>query len=560
MPEYLFSYPVIIFTWLWAIIVHFADSINNQSGQYPHRIVIVTALHAFVFTSLYLINKFALSYLPPRRVPAAFFLSIAVIAIARGYLFETWLFNWDVVQSANYPMRMVSSFLNTTTTLTIATITYASVTIQSSARSRLLVEKDRLEHIETVAINSLNEIGVQVVEVIRGDLLKTIDEMEKSSTTSVLATLKKTIDDVVRPLSHHLSEAINPWTPPTIEAKKTGINWLTVFKESIRPVEINYVLVPFMMALPIVPTILTRSPVFEALTYLALVVTIGIFVGFAIHEIVAPRSNSWFLYLISTLVSGAAMGAASLPLTRDYNSPKGLLILAIIFYPLTSFIISFLTTAQRQNYATTAQLEQINNELAWNVARVRELQMQHQRVLAKTLHGEVQAKLAATYLQLQNASNTNADSPTMLKKLMSDLRGVVSKINEADEETGELRVVLQKVQSNWAEVAEIKVNADAATLTWIELDPVCTSILNDVIPELCFNGVKHGNAKNIQVTLSFLDDRTVALEVSNDGLTEGSASEYGFGSKLLNEASISWSRFVENGHTVTHAEFAYSKG
>ena len=49
LPAYIFTKPVIVGTYFWALLVHFADSINNDSGNIILRIIIVTEWHIGVY-------------------------------------------------------------------------------------------------------------------------------------------------------------------------------------------------------------------------------------------------------------------------------------------------------------------------------------------------------------------------------------------------------------------------------------------------------------------------------------------------------------------------------
>jgi two-component sensor histidine kinase len=118
--------------------------------------------------------------------------------------------------------------------------------------------------------------------------------------------------------------------------------------------------------------------------------------------------------------------------------------------------------------------------------------------------------------------------------------------------------MLDRVKSNWFQVAEVNLIVEPNTLKQIERDPVCADTLAEIIPELCFNGIKHGGSNGVTISLSFKSDQVVYLEVANNGSVHEINTPDGLGTKFLNEASISWERVQENGVTITKAEFAYS--
>jgi len=80
-----------------------------------------------------------------------------------------------------------------------------------------------------------------------------------------------------------------------------------------------------------------------------------------------------------------------------------------------------------------------------------------------------------------------------------------------------------------------------------------------VIPELCFNSIKHGKANELKVLIEQNSPKTIVLKVQDNGQQmEVKSSKVGLGTKLLDECAISWKREKEQGLIVTSAEFAFS--
>jgi two-component sensor histidine kinase len=75
--------------------------------------------------------------------------------------------------------------------------------------------------------------------------------------------------------------------------------------------------------------------------------------------------------------------------------------------------------------------------------------------------------------------------------------------------------------------------------------------VNDLIPELVFNSVRHGSARGIDVQLEIADFRTLSLTVIDDGTGVPDMTRHGLGSSLLDEASITWSRTRLDARTTT---------
>ncbi len=557
MPEYLFTWPVFNATLVWALALHFSDLLNNVIGNYFQRFLIIIALHIAIFSTLYLLKKVVFDQLAPNFVPIALFISIAILGIARGVVLQYFLIQYNSALDSNYELRMWASFLNTTSSLVVATITLAYVRAQFSTRNRLLIEKDRLEYVQESAQISLASVSPEAIVGIKTNLLREIDLMARSSTKEILLQIRNTIDEVVRPLSRSLDQQVSSWMPPAIEAKAFQINWVDAFKESTKPTQINYTLVPVMMCIVALPTILQRTSAVIALPALTVICTIGFIWGYLVQRFVAPNFKASIAYFVLALINGALMGSLTLFFTADYSEPYGLLILSIIFFPSSSLIVSFLTTSIRLDEEGNQQLEEVTKNLAWNVARVREKHFHMQKSLAAKLHGEVQAKLASTYLQIQNLAEAGLETPDKIQRLLQDLRKTVEEIDRPKSSGSDLQAMLDRVKSNWFQVAEVNLIVEPNTLKQIERDPVCADTLAEIIPELCFNGIKHGGSNGVTISLSFKSDQVVYLEVANNGTVQEIKVTDGLGTKFLNEASITWERVQDNGLTITKAEFAY---
>lgn len=312
MPEYLFTWPVFNSTLLWALALHFADLLNNQIGNYFQRFLIILSLHLILFGLLFILKKLFFDNMKPLNVPLILFLVISLLGVLRGVVLQYLLVRYNSATDSSYALRMWASFLNTTSSFVIATITLANIRAHYSTRSRLLIEKNRLEYVQESAQSSLASVNSDVINQIRGDLIAKIQQMYSAPTSIIMLQIKNLIDTVVRPLSKSLDEKIEPWTPPVQEPRAFRVNWAAAFKESIKPTQINYTLVPSMMCVVAIPTILQRSPIYIALLFLPTIAAIGSLWGYLIHRFIAPHLKSRNYYFLLTLVNGAVMGLLTL--------------------------------------------------------------------------------------------------------------------------------------------------------------------------------------------------------------------------------------------------------
>jgi hypothetical protein len=201
LPAYIFTKPVIIGTYFWALLVHFADSINNDTGNIILRIVIVTLLHAGVYIALFLFKQLVLDRAKPGLVPSLTLTTLAIIGISRGFFFENWLFAWDISGPKDVGLRMQTSLVNTISSFSVGIIATANSRMHQIKNAHLLNELDRLESIKANALAKIELIDNSAIESIKSQLDAYVKSFKGRSINEVLLVIRTMIDTVVQPLS-----------------------------------------------------------------------------------------------------------------------------------------------------------------------------------------------------------------------------------------------------------------------------------------------------------------------------------------------------------------------
>lgn len=558
LPAYIFTTPIVIGTYCWALLVHFSDSINNDSGNIFSRFVIITTLHIGVYGALFLSKQILLDRVRAALVPALTLVTLILIGAARGFFLENWLYALDITNSLDLNLRMGTSLINTVSSFSVAIIATAQARNHQLKNAHLLNELERLASIKLHALAGIKAVDSRAVENIKAELDLYVNSMQGRSVSELLTILREMIDKVVQPLSRRIENEPNLWVPPAAREVKFHVDWYKAFKAGLYPGKINYALIPLLMIFSSLPTVLKNTPLTLAFFTLILTYCTGLLVGKIFKSIFTNNSVNHVLYLLVTLLSGFAMGLTSLLMTSDYKAPFGFLILGTIFYPVTASIISMVANADEQIVNDTKGLALATQELEWNIARIRETQHQNQRNLARALHGSVQAKLASSYLELERISLMGGDASEKLDQIIAQIRGSIAGIDTLHHDHDDLPKVMAKTQENWASLAEISYQVSDRDLAMIQRDPLCAFTLFDAIPELVFNAIKHGKASSIHISVGFKNERSVELTVRDNGLHELVEMGSGLGTKILNESTLSWGRERHNAHTITKAEFAFS--
>lgn len=558
MPAYIFTKPVILGTYSWALLIHFADSINNDSGSVLLRVVIITTLHAGVLISLYCVKALLLDRVRPGLVPALTLAALAILGITRGFLLENWLFAWDISAILDTGLRMQTSLLNIVSSFSVAIVSTANARMHQMRNIQLLNELERLEGIKVDALERINATDHRAVQSIKVELDSHVKSMQGRTIADLLIILRAMIDTVVQPLSRQLEMQGKVWQPPEIREEKVQINWGRAFKAGLHPGKINYALIPALMVVVSLPTILKNTSTSLAVVSLTISYGVGFLVGKFFHNLFSRRSVNLFFFLFVTLATGFCIGVSTLLITQNYDSPFSFLILAMISYPITASLVSMAINADEQLAVVSTDLAAATKELAWNVARIREAQHQNQRNLARSLHGSVQAKLASAYLELEKIGQDSVGNTQRVNQILVEIRESISTVDTHSPEAPDLHKLIAQTVQSWASVAAVTSQISETDLAAIAQDPLCVVALIDVIPEAVFNAIKHGKADKIAISIAFKDDRVVELTVTDNGVNELVDLGRGLGTKILTEATITWQRKRVEGTTVTRAEFAYS--
>jgi signal transduction histidine kinase len=556
LPAYIFTKPVLFGTYFWALLIHFADSINNDSGNIILRIVIITILHTGVYGALFLFKQVVLDRVKPGLVPSLTLGALAIIGLSRGFLFENWLFAWDISTTKDAGLRMQTSLLNIVCSFSVGIIATANSRMQQKKNAQLLNELDRLEEIKVTSLARIKSVNNDAIEAIKSELEKYTKSMHGRSINEILVTLRTMIDSVVQPLSRQLAVQESNWHPPASREVNIQVNWIQAFKSGLNPGKINYVLVPSLMIFSALPTVIENSTsVFDNI-FIFIAYFVAVLIGKFFSYIFANKSADFGIYLFATLATGFVMGLSALPSTQNYDSLYGFLILSTLTYPVTASLISMLFSANEQLSIASKNLAQATQELEWNVARIREAQHQNQRNLARALHGSVQAKLASAYLEIEKINLGEIGDPEKVDQLLAEIQESIATINTQQPDHEDLPGLIAKTQENWVSVAAV--TSQILDLKLIQQDVLCVVALIDVIPELVFNAIKHGKANAIELSIKLKDQRIVELTVKDNGIHEVIDLGSGLGTKIMNESAISWKRERATGFTITTAEFAYS--
>ena len=558
LPKHFFTLPVFISTYSWLSYVHLLDFTNNQGGKYLTRILILTFVFIFTIGLLFIVSKLIVERVSINYAYLVFFAFIIVIGGLRGYLLDYYLLLFSVTEVNDAGFRIASSIANFTISALLATIAVGRIREHAQSVQKLMTDQYRLAYVEMVTKENLDEFEEKQVEPIKKQLLSSLKLIKTQSVDQALLTIRKTIDEIVQPLSRNLEELISNWNPPEVKQKEIKIDWKKAISTATRPEEVNVKLTPVILSLIGTPTMVNNFGLITGLIVIGQSLLTGYFLYGLVKNVISKLFKGSLGYLLILLTSGLIQGLLTLIWTYSIDSSFAILILAPGAALVSGFFISLNTSATNQALDVAKSIEKTTKELSWGVSRVRNERHQRSRNLGRKLHGEIQAQFASAFLIIQNNQNDSAKAQAMVIDLASGLEKDVEKLSDISTKNQKLDEMIEKLKQTWQGVAVINFEANQEVINNVDKDNLCSTALLDIIPELCFNSIKHGQASEVEVSLSHINPKTILLQVKNNGGEGDKDSQKGLGTKLLDECAISWHRNREKELIITSAEFAIS--
>jgi len=558
LPKHFFTLPVFISTYSWLNYVHLLDFTNNQGGMYLTRILILTFLFFLTIGLLFIVSKLIVERISINYAYLVFFAFIIIIGGLRGYLLDYYLLLFSVTEVNDAGFRIASSIANFSISALLATIAVGRIREHAQSVQKLMTDQYRLAYVEMVTKENLDEFEEKQVEPIKKQLLSSLKLIKTQSVDQALLTIRKTIDEIVQPLSRNLEELISNWNPPEVKQTELKIDWKKAISTATRPAEVNVKLTPVVLSLIGTPTMVNNYGLITGLIVIIQSLLTGYFLYGLVKRVISKLFKGSLGYLLILLTSGLIQGLLSLIWTYSIDSSFAILILTPAAALVSGFFISLNNSATNQALGVAKDIEKTTKDLSWGVSRIRNEQHQRSRNLGRKLHGEIQAQFASAFLIIQNNQNDSAKAQAMVIDLASGLEKDVEKLSDISTKNQKLDEMIEKLKQTWQGVAVINFEANQEVINNVDKDNLCSTALLDIIPELCFNSIKHGQASEVEVSLTQINPKTILLQVKNNGLIGDSDSQKGLGTKLLDECAISWHRNREKELIITSAEFAIS--
>ena len=309
-----------------------------------------------------------------------------------------------------------------------------------------------------------------------------------------------------------------------------------IFRISVKVQPLNPVLFTLAMTSVILFGVIQNNPTISGLIVTAYIATYT-YVFHRLQVFFYERLANWFWLsivcdvacLLSYTLTGFLLDRFT-NLTIYYNSVLISNVLVILLYfliYLTGQITQSATISYRQQ---RLKFEEYLNSESFKLKVFNQEVLDDSMKWAQLIHGKVQTRFIA-------ASGDN--SAAGRQSLVSDInRVIVDELAHSGVSESDAALIIERITSPWSAVISIN-SVISKELTNTALPEGAATKLEQVVEEVITNAVKHGAAQSIWLELSMESDKSLLLQIKNDGKAVETKRK-SLGTSLFDKAGV-WS-------------------
>jgi len=560
------SYPLVIFVLVWPVITGFIGG-ETPGQEFAFSIHLYDFLGAAISSAILLLARAAFSVAPFSRIKsrawphiAALFAAAASGAVLPVVIVSSFSYVPDAYLQA-VPFGVLSLFINM---LIFIMFWNARKELRVAARE-LAVARKSLTFIKANLQSELaaNQRALQkhVMAVLEPTIAQLTSEMKAGDgNIAVAASLRNSIDQVVRPLSYELAEAANSGpeqTMQTLRQFERAITKLPARERWMQRVHLSEVAnVPLIILAQVAFIIPASTFLYGPQGSVASVIsaiTIA-FANYAAVKTLASRVASYLrVLLLSVVVSvvSAVVYFAIVAVAVKQSSASLTLIVAVAVV-ITNFISGYINCQLAIRRVSLQLAAEVNNRLQAVVTQLKQDVWLNRRRMARVVHGSVQANLQAAAIRLIRGNKNGEVEPSALAQAVSEsLSGVI--FEQADQPG--LSAAITALQEFWSGACELTVTVDADLLTRIEANNQAAECVYELISEATSNAIKHAAADEVDVHITDAGN-AIEIEIRNAFVgsdCEATRNPAGYGSRIYDEITSSWSLTYDNTDAILMA-------
>ena len=318
-----------------------------------------------------------------------------------------------------------------------------------------------------------------------------------------------------------------------------------IFKISVKVAPLNPVLFTLVMTSVILFGVIQNNPTISGLIVITYIATYT-YIFHRLQVFFYEKYDNWFWLsivcdvacLLSFTLTGFLLDRFT-NLTIYYNSVLISNVLVIFLY-----ILIYLTGQITQSATISYRQQRLKFEEYLNSESFK-LKVFNQEVLddsmkwAQLIHGKVQTRFIA-------ASGDN--SVAGRQNLISDInRAIVDELEHSGVRESDAALIIERITSPWSAVISIN-SVISKDLTNTALPEGAATKLEQVVEEVITNAVKHGAAESIWLELGMESDKSLLLQIKNDGKAVETKRK-SLGTSIFDKAGV-WSLSNLDGYVI----------
>lgn len=544
------AWPTMLVAVVWAVVANLGDSAYNGM-QFPlQRAVLVSALVGLQFGLTWLIDRTVLRRLKQQARAIGLLITFGVAGWIRGAGVAVMMLTIGAAPGLMLSGRIIAATIQTFE-ISLLAFAYGALMLNAWQLRELRSSSERLEQLAEQASAVRAADDVALISEVRDKLRGSLNWADDASPREVLGTLNRAIDELVRPLSHALSEPVTEMELP--RPKRVRVDWRSMWRDALDSDQLRLGWAVAVLLLVIaVPTV----GVFGAWGFMLA----GGMVGTMWIVMAATRWAARLSPAIRRVASPLVLMLGSIAVMAMFwlVFPSQIRASYVIITPFTIALATLVPTimalALTQSAQLTDQLEHENERLRWSIARTNELTRQRREAVSTALHGSVQAALASAHLRLQLALRDGVNPADALAAARADAERAVTLAVDVGRPAVGVQERFTELEAGWAGVTELRIGVVTKAL---DADPIAARLVADLVTEAVLNAVKHAGAEWVEASGSVEGD-TISLSVRNPGAPDAAIGVAGGGTRMLERSTLAWQRTSESGVTTLTARIPFA--
>jgi two-component sensor histidine kinase len=468
----------------------------------------------------------------------------------RGALLERLLREVGVLQDDFVSFRIYAGMTIVASTFILVSYTWSTIQQAVLYISDLQVQNKTLTEAlgkvrEETEVTDREQLK-QVQERIREELLKAI----QVGPSHLRVSLEKVVNEVVRPLSQDFAREIKNWQPPSTEGLKLTPLLFWSYIDPVKHLRIPVVGITSMIIASIASllTLLDLQDALQIIVGVSVSLLISSYIVFKLVGQLFRSLNSPLRDLVLTLsfivMTIPAVFVQRLVLAGTEN-PDLYVVPTLVITPLFGWVILIGSAALGLSKELPGQLVEIRNDIRWAIARINLLAWYRRGVISRILHGPVQNSIHVAILRMKSADEDQ--SMEIMNEVISRIETSLREILDPTISPALELQTLESIEETWRNVAEISIDLTEESREAFKGDLASSSIVSDLVQEVCSNAIRHGGAQRINIEV---DSKSGSIEilVLDDGTARSDRLNHaGLGSQFLDACSIEWQRRIVDG-------------